>query len=225
MKRPFSMPVTALLLTLAATAFAGCTPLTTVQERDELRVQNVNLHKSLDDARAAADVLQSNSAELQNQVKALKSENADLRNQLAGASKVPAAPANANGFEGVSGVETESDGKSVTVRIQGDVLFAAGKVDLKDSSLKTLDEVAKVLADKYAGHAVRVAGFTDTDPIARSGWKDNLQLSCERSCAVVRELKKKGVPATTIYAAGYGDTQPRETKPKSRRVEIVVELR
>jgi len=217
---------TACLLILAASAFAGCNSVATVQERDDLRVQNVQLHKALDDARSAADVLQSNSAELQNQVKRLQAENGDLRNQLAGIKSAPVAGTGAkNGFEGVKGVETESDGKSVTVRIQGDVLFASGKVDLKGSSLDTLDEVAKILADKYAGHAVRVAGYTDADPIARSGWKDNLQLSCERACAVVRELKKKGVPATTMYAAGFGDNQPRATKKESRRVEIVVELR
>lgn len=223
---PFRTSASALLLVLAAGTFGiGCTANSTVEERDGLRTQNVKLAKELDDARAATDVLQSNSAELQGQVKRLQAENADLRNQLAGAHTQVAGTGKKNGFEDVKNVETENDGKNITVRIAGDVLFPSGKVDLKASSLKTLDEVAKVLEEKYAGHAVRVAGYTDADPITRSGWKDNLQLSCERACSVVRQLQKNGVAATTMYAAGFGEHQPRETKAKSRRVEIVVELR
>ncbi len=215
---------TAFLLVIAAATFGtGCTSVGTAENYQAARAQNVDLHKELDRARAAADVLQTNAAELSEQNKRLQAENAALQAQLAGAQK-PVAAGKQSGFEGVSGVESENDGRRVTVRIAGDLLFAAGKVDLKASSQKTLDDVAKVLAEKYAGHTVRVAGFTDADPIARSGWKDNLQLSCERSCAVVRQLRSDGVPFTTMYAAGFGENQLRETKAKSRRVEIVVEL-
>lgn len=217
----------ALLLVLAAGASGiGCTSISAVQERDDLRTQNVNLHKQLDDSRAAQDVLHSDNSKLLSQIKTLQAENADLRNQLAGnkATKV-AGTTKEDDFKDIKNIETENDGKNVTVRIQGDVLFPAGKADLKDSSLKTLDQVAKVLEQKYSGHSVRVAGYTDTDPIARSSWKDNLELSCARACSVVRQLQKNGVPATTMYAAGFGEHQPRDTKAKSRRVEIVVELR
>ncbi len=214
---------TAFLLVIAAGVFGtGCNSVGSAANYESARAQNVDLHKELDRARAAADVLQTNAAELSEQNKRLQAENADLQAQLAGAQKPVAGKQ--SGFEGVSGVESENDGRRVTVRIAGDLLFASGKVELKGSSQKTLDDVAKVLTEKYAGHTVRVAGFTDADPIARSGWKDNLQLSCERACAVVRQLRKDGVPFATLYAAGFGENQLRETKAKSRRVEIVVEL-
>lgn len=215
----------ALLLVLPfAAAGLGCTSVGTAQERDELRVQNVQLHRDLDDSRAAQDVLHSDNSKLLAQIKALQTENANLRDQLNGIKTAPVATAKNDEFKGINNIETENDGKKVTVRIQGDVLFPAGKADLKDSSQKTLDQVAKVIQDKYAGHAVRVAGYTDADPITRSGWKDNLELSCARACAVVRQLDKNGVPSTIMYAAGFGEHQPRESKAKSRRVEIVVEL-
>ncbi|MFW6165879.1 MAG: OmpA family protein [Ralstonia sp.] len=42
--------------------------------------------------------------------------------------------------------------------------------------------------------------------------------------AVERYLQSQGISGEQMYSAGFGEAKPRETKAKSRRVEIVVIL-
>ncbi|MCG8508124.1 MAG: OmpA family protein, partial [Rhodospirillales bacterium] len=129
-----------------------------------------------------------------------------------------------SGFDAIEGVETIRSAGAITVRVPGDVLFASGKVDLKSSARQTLSRIASVIQSEYPGNMVRVEGYTDTDPIRRSNWKDNLELSLQRAAAVHRYLQSQGISADRMYAAGYGETQPLGTKAQSRRVEVVVVL-
>src|SRR5690606_7587637 len=101
-----------------------------------------------------------------------------------------------SGFSSIEGVEVarSASGREIAVRVPGDVLFAAGKVELRSEAKKTLTEIASVIKREYSGKRIRVEGYTDTDPIKRSGWKDNLQLSAERAAAVHRHLQEQGVP-------------------------------
>ena len=74
-------------------------------------------------------------------------------------------------------------------------------------------------------------GHTDTDPIQKSGWKDNWQLSSERALSVARYLVSHGVPEKQVRAVARGSTQPVASnstatgKAKNRRVEIVVHMK
>ena len=128
------------------------------------------------------------------------------------------------GFEGIDDVTAERSGNTVTVRVASDILFASGKVDLKSTAKRTLTDVSRVLNSEYAGKTIRVEGYTDTDPIKKSGWKDNLELSLQRSAAVHRYLQQQGIDAERMYAAGFGATNTLGSKAASRRVEIVVVL-
>jgi len=110
------------------------------------------------------------------------------------------------------------------VRVPGDVLFEPGKVDLRNTSLKTLDQVMSVLRKQYPSNMFRIDGYTDTDPIKKSQWKDNLELSQARAASVLRYLQTKGMNPKQMYTAGFGAANPRATKAQSRRVEIVVIL-
>jgi len=101
-------------------------------------------------------------------------------------------------------------------------LFASGKVELRAEAKKTLTEIANVIKREYSGKRIRIEGYTDTDPIKRSGWKDNLQLSAERAGAVHRHLQEQGVPGESMDLVGRGQWHPRDSKSRSRRVEIVV---
>ena len=78
---------------------------------------------------------------------------------------------------------------------------------------------------------IDVVGHTDSDPIQKSKWKDNWELSSQRSLTVVRYLIDKGVNKEKIRAVGRGDSQPvasntaADGKAKNRRVEIVVHMK
>lgn len=183
-------------------------------ERDALYVQNQELQDELDRARAAL------SAGGGGDQSALLAEIDSLRSQLMSQPAVGSTTA----FDSIPGIEAYNTGGTITVRVPGDVLFAAGKVDLKNSAKSTLNQVAGVIRNEYGGNKVRVEGYTDSDPIRKSKWKDNLELSLQRAAAVHRHLQSQGLASDNMYAAGFGEASQRESKEKSRRVEIVVVL-
>ncbi|MEL7089617.1 MAG: OmpA family protein [Planctomycetota bacterium] len=194
---------------LFAVVATGCGPemKRLRDERNALFSQNQEAQTLIDDLRRAND--------------ALNMENSTLRSDLAGGP----APIQETGFENVGDGVTSSVGvNSVTVSVPGDLLFAPGKVELSNGSKNALSQIASIIQQEYPGRRVRVEGYTDTDPIKKSGWKDNLELSLQRSAAVHRYLDEQGVAAELMYAAGFGQQKAKETKKLSRRVEIVVLL-
>jgi len=140
-------------------------------------------------------------------------------------------PADASGFgEGYDVVFDPSAG-TVTVTLPNAILFDSGKAELKKVTSVELDHIYSVLRDKYSGKQVDVVGHTDTDPIKKSKWKDNWELSAQRALSVLRYLVKRGIPEDKIRAAGRGESQPIASnstasgKARNRRVEIVVHMR
>ena len=123
-------------------------------------------------------------------------------------------------------VEVIQGKEGVSLSIQGEVLFASGKADLSQEGKDTLRRVAEVLTRE--GFRVRIAGHTDTDPIRKSHWRSNLDLSANRAVSVAEFLAKCGVPRDRMEVAGYGEFRPRapgntiEAKRRNRRVEILI---
>ncbi len=130
----------------------------------------------------------------------------------------------------ITGVAMEGTKEGVVLKIGGDVLFSSGKNTLKKEGEQTLDKVADLIEKeikKQPSLEVRVAGFTDSAKISKSGWEDNFQLSGERAREVLKHLEKKGVPATHLSFAGYGANHlvmanGKEDMAASRRVEILL---
>lgn len=146
----------------------------------------------------------------------LINENAQLRDQLAGIEITATDPWN---IEGVTGASRAGE---IVAQVAGDVLFTSGSVELRDEAKATLDQIAQVLRSSFSPNYIRIAGFTDNDPIRKSDWKTNERLSCERAMAVKAYLETKGVAGDRMYVAGYGENRPLANKEASRRVEIVV---
>jgi flagellar motor protein MotB len=131
-----------------------------------------------------------------------------------------------SGFGNIS-VSRDDRAGTLTINLPGDVLFASGKADLKDSSKSTLNKIVAEVKKDYAGKKVIVCGYTDTDPInkTRDKWEDNLDLSAARARTVAKFLMDGGLEAKEVGMQAYGDTKPKGSKPASRRVEIVVATR
>ena len=152
----------------------------------------------------------------------------ELQKQIEGLKK---SPAEASGFGKEFDVKFDPSAGTITVTLPDDILFDSGKAELKGTSSAKLDRIQSVLRDKYSGRRIDVAGHTDTDPIKKSPWKDNWELSAQRALTVVRYLVKRGIPDETIRAVGCGESQPIASnttaagKVKNRRVEIVVHMR
>ncbi len=140
-------------------------------------------------------------------------------------------PAQASGFGEGYDVSFDAAAGTLTVTLPTAILFASGKAELKGTTMSDLDHIADVLESKYGGMQIDVVGHTDTDPIRKSKWADNWELSAQRALAVLRYLVKKGIPPDLIQACGRGESQPVASntsasgKAQNRRVQIVVHLK
>ena len=169
-------------------------------------------------------------SELESQAARLRGENEEL--QRRSVTPEPAATVKRENPSLVDDVQKEV-GDSVEVRyskgrlsmgVDNSVTFDSGSTTLKDSSHRVLRNVANVMKERFAGRRFFIEGHTDSDPIVKSKWRDNMQLSMERADAVRRYLVQQGVPETAIAVVGYGQHEPREggRKERNRRVEVVV---
>ena len=135
------------------------------------------------------------------------------------------------GFGDEYDVKLDAAAGTITVTLSNSILFDAGKAKLKRTTNVELDHIESVLRDKYDGRRIDIVGHTDSDPIKKSKWKDNWELSAQRALSVVRYLVKRGIPKDSIRAVGCGMGRPiapnatKTGKAKNRRVEIVVNMR
>ncbi len=202
------------------------------EENENLFRQNQELQSKLNesDAKLRASADPSQLAALQSQVadrdKALADQNAklhDLEMQL----RQPAAAGPAD--PGLAGIETSYNPAAgqLTVNVPGDVLFASGQAELKSSATATLDKIVAAIKKDYAGKKIYVDGYTDTDPITKTKdkWTDNLDLSAARARSVAAYLTAHGLSDKNVWPRAFGATAAKGTKPKSRRVEIVVQVK
>jgi len=140
-------------------------------------------------------------------------------------------PEDVTGFGPGYDVAVDPKAGTITVTLPNAILFDSGKAELKKATIAELDHIRSVLSEKYAGRQVDVVGHTDTDPIVKSKWKDNWELSAQRSLTVTRYLIKRGMSEKEVRAIGCGESRPvapntsTANKTKNRRVEIVVHMR
>ena len=125
----------------------------------------------------------------------------------------------------------DAEAGTVTVTLPNTILFSSGKATLKNATITELDHIQSVLDQQYSGREIDIVGHTDSDPIKKSKWKDNLELSAQRALTVTRYLIKRGISEANIRAVGCGASRSIASnastsgKARNRRVEIVVNMR
>lgn len=200
------------------------------QANQQLQAQLAQEQQKEAQLQSALQSSQQQVASLQTEVERARSSNA----QLARSNKATrASPTTFNNSAPLStvkipGAEVVQDGELIRIRVETSALFSSGKADLKSSVNNVLDDVASVLKSQYAGQVVGIEGHTDADPITKSKWRSNHELAVARSVSVFQALKKKGVPESQLFVAGFGPNQPladnksSKSKAQNRRVEIVI---
>jgi chemotaxis protein MotB len=131
---------------------------------------------------------------------------------------------------GIADLEvTASRTGETLVRLSGSLAFRAGSADLMRPARTRLSRLAEVLEKTYPGVRLRVEGHTDSDPIRKSKWESNQQLSAARAGAVSQFfVGTLGWPDAQISSRGFGADVPvatnstREGKAQNRRIEIVL---
>jgi len=200
---------------LLALAVSGCANKKLDERISLLEDTNTNLTGQLNRAMGELDAMSREREALDGRLLAAQREADDLRNQLA---NVPVPEEAAPGWTAVPG--------GAMIAVEGSVLFAPGKVTLRDQARRTLDRIVSTIQGEYGDKDILVFGHTDDRPIKKSGWEDNWQLSTERALAVVRHIIGQGASPNRVAACGCGEHRPRVqnssegNRSKNRRVEI-----
>lgn len=130
----------------------------------------------------------------------------------------------------LNGVSATIDDRGLVITITDKgILFQSGSAELSKNAEKVLETIGKLIVQKFAMHAIKVEGHTDSVPISGGKYPSNWELSSARASSIVRYLINKfKILPDLMSAVGYADTRPVETGKnadiaKNRRVEIVVQ--
>jgi peptidoglycan-associated lipoprotein len=155
---------------------------------------------------AAISKLQSNDAQMQQQLDSLK---ADMEQR----------------FAKYDATLTEMQGR---LRVDTVAHFEFNKADLNDQDKAMLQDFAQVMKEHHSNAVVTVEGFTD--PAGSSAY--NKRLGQKRADAVRDYLvSTEGMPDTQVRAVSYGESRNRQVEPgatresgsNNRRVALVVD--
>jgi chemotaxis protein MotB len=202
-------------------------------------VSNQSHQRALDEKDNTIRELRDERARLKSQIQGLASSRDDALGQLADATAAPAAaekeiaapPEKREAFPELDSVGVSygmRDGNMV-LSIPSSITFASGKAELSEEGRKALKKVASTLKREYGDAHFSVEGHTDADPIKKSGFASNRDLSVARAMAVLHYLVEDcGIGDDRCIVAGHGQYDPVASnakdadKAKNRRVDIVV---
>ena len=171
-------------------------------------------------------------AMLKSEIQGMRATLDETQSKVAEASAPPAAePAPAQRYPELDdlGIDYGMRDGNMVISIPSSISFASGQATLSKDGQKALKKVASTLKKDYGDARYRIEGHTDTDPIKKSKFESNRQLSVERAMAVLGYLVSDcGIPDEQCIVSGHGQYDPvtpgdgKDAKAKNRRVEIVV---
>ncbi|MFH1460303.1 MAG: OmpA family protein [Candidatus Omnitrophota bacterium] len=126
-------------------------------------------------------------------------------------------------------VRLEMMNKGLVITFIDEILFDSGKDVIKTNAYPILDRVANVLNAQVRDRNIAIEGHTDNQPISKSNWKSNWELSSARAMSVLHYLiDNKNVAEKRLSAVGYGEHHPLQSndtaagRQQNRRVEITI---
>ncbi len=119
--------------------------------------------------------------------------------------------------------KVERVGEGIVVEFNSKVLFGFDQSDLNSTTVKNLDELARVL-NKYPDTNIEIQGHTDN-----TGTDEyNLGLSERRAETVANYLKRQGIASSRVSTKAFGENAPKysnedETgRSQNRRVDFLI---
>jgi chemotaxis protein MotB len=129
-------------------------------------------------------------------------------------------------------VKIEQLENGIRVRMDDDLLYRSGSVELHPNGRAALDKVAPQLATMAAqGNRIDVVGNTDDVPVGRElagRYPTNWELAGARAALVVRYLQEKGVDPRQLDAMSRGQYDPVSSdataagRAENRRTELLI---
>lgn len=207
-------------------------------------VTEAQMRLAIEDRDREIATLRTDKTELQERLDLLSYEKEDLRVKLenaqanlANASQVPASfdsDDESGGYVAFPeleemGITTNTRAGETVISVPAEVSFASGKASLSQQGRSALTAVASRLKSEFPATArFHIEGHTDSDPISKSKFKSNRDLSIARAMAVLEFLVTQArVSDERFVVVGHGQYKPvapntSSEKAKNRRVEIVV---
>lgn len=220
-----SKTLIAVFTIMMAISLSGCTNWQ--KKYKGLEVEHQNLQGRYQNCVGALDSSNLEKGQMSSRLQQYEMTVAELQKQI----EEQQSAAKVSGFGDEYDVDFDAEKGTLTVTLPNAILFRAGKASLKSVRNADLDHIVGVIKSKYQGRLIDVVGHTDSDPIKKSKWKDNWQLSSERALAVLRYLNSKGINAEMICGVACGESRPIASnstssgKSQNRRVEIVVHMK
>jgi chemotaxis protein MotB len=115
----------------------------------------------------------------------------------------------------------------LVMTLSSDLLFDAGKAEIKKAGQGALMEIAHAFASA-TGRRFQVAVHTDNVVTKSKRFPSNWELSAVRAVEIVRYMISQGTTPQLLTAAGGGDVDPiasnesADGKTKNRRIEFVL---
>ncbi len=126
-------------------------------------------------------------------------------------------------------IRLEMLNKGLVITFVDEVLFDSGKATIRKEANSILDRVANVLNDQVRDRNIAIEGHTDNQPIVKSNWTSNWELSTARATSVLHYLvDNKNIAPQRLSAVGYGEFHPIKSnntaagRQQNRRVEITI---
>ena len=226
MKNLLTRTILILVVVVTVASLTGCTNWK--RKYEDINVVYQNCEGQLELCNTKLGETDDDRKKLTTQLTASQQKIADLQRQI---DEGKTTAGQASGFGDDLDVRYDAVAGTITVTLPNTILFSSGRATLKTATSKELDHIRNVLRERYSNMDIDVVGHTDSDPIKKSKWKDNWQLSSERALAVLRYLIKRGIRSEKIRAVAAGASEPIASnsssagKAKNRRVEIVVRAR
>jgi flagellar motor protein MotB len=172
---------------------------------------------------------------LKSQIQKLKGSLELAQGQLADASArvieptVKEEPARSNPELDALGIGVSKRDGHTVISIPAAITFASGQAALSKDGKDAIQKVSKLLRKEHAGMRYVIEGHTDDEPIKKSKFESNRDLSYARAKAVLEYLVTDcSIEDADCVIAAHGQYEPVATgkadkdKARNRRVEIVV---
>ncbi len=172
---------------------------------------------------------------LKSQIQKLKSNLETAQGQLADANArviepvVKEEPVQTNPELEALGIGVSKRDGNTVISIPSSITFASGQAMLSKEGKDAIQKVAKLLRKEHAGMHYMIEGHTDDEPIKKSKFESNRELSYARAKAVLDFLVSDcSIEDGDCVIMAYGPHNPvaggksDKDKAKNRRVEIVV---
>lgn len=189
---------------------------------------------ALDEREAENRALREERTQLKGEMSGLREANSALESALADANARLLSTPDESSFarddelDGY-GIDVGLRDGNVVYTVPSGITFASGKAELSAGGKQALSAVARRLQSDYPGSEYWVEGHTDSDPIKKSKYASNRDLSLARAMAVLRHLvDDQDLKDGQFVVAGWGEYRPvagngtNEDKARNRRVEIIV---